>query len=664
MWSALALLLSLTPAPPPPSPSRADLFTRAVKHDLHLSADGLRFGYLQPDSHGVDQLVVGTVNDPKAARPVTSGPDAVQEWRFAFSGEHTLFTRAVESGAVHLFVIPTEGGSTFDVTPDAVGETFLVGHGRQWPTHVALEYQPKGKQRGVWLLDFVTKERHRMCAGGFDRYVFDGNMWPMGASDDARIARMQPDGQWAILERTDPLTAKVSGVICGDYGGSVLFYVSTHGSDRSRLLAIDLENGARTVLAEHPRADLLPFGFQVDARTHLPVAVAARFGETERVLVDRKALARLFEVDHAVTPPIGEEWELIGLDVEGELAFVDQDVSGKRWLFSADRGGPLAYYVYDRETLELFPLGSALPGSAESPAVQMQSFPVPARDGLELPCRLYRPAHHGDGPLPTVLYVHGGPWSLAARDGWETRRHLDLLVARGYAVLEVEFRGAVGYGRAWTDLGNGEWGGRMIDDIVDAAHAAVETGVAREDALGILGMSYGGYAVLRAMTREPKLFTCGIALGAISDLQALQEARQGDPAWRALWNARVGDPAKEKEAARLRAQSPLGSAAELEAPLLMAHGALDLIVPKSQSDQFARAASQAGAPLTYLVFQTEPHELRRPRSWRAFWAVGEAFLHAHLGGAAEPPGKDLDLRDMVVAVGAEHIPVLVEAEKH
>ena len=665
MWSLLVLLplAATTQEPTVPLRPRADFLSPVVRHSLHLSTDGQHFGYLQPDGAGVDQLHVAAVDTPGDTQVITSGQKPVLQWRWAHSGEHLLFTRKVEAGEAHLHVFTREGATTTDLTPDAAGPVWLAGHGRQWPTHVALEFQPEGEEHGIWLVDFVSKERHRMCDGGFEAYAFDGNMWPMGASGQGRIARMQKSGKWAEVASLDPLAAKVSGLVSGDFGGDFLFCVAADRSDRTNLRAIDLETGEVTLLAEHPRADLLPFGFQLDARTYLPVSMAAYRGGLERVLVDPLALARVFGEEEAVTQAVAEDWEVIGLTLEGEVHFAGQDAGGQRWLLAQETGGHRTFHVYDRQTLDVLPLVGEVPALDGATLASRRPFPVIARDGLELPCQLYLPPGGGEQPLPTVVYVHGGPWSLVARDDWSTHRHLQLLASRGYAVLGVEFRGAVGHGRAFLDAGTGQLGAAMIDDVVDATRAAVEAGVASKDALAIFGHSYGGYAVLRAMTREPGLFACGISMAAISDLHALQANAQDRPGWAELWNPRAGDPSTEAGAKLLKEQSPLHAAADLGAPLLMAHGAVDLIVPKKQSADFARGSHVAGRPVTYLVFSKEPHMLRRTESWQAFWAVGERFLAQHLGGAHQDYDTDLPYGGVVIATGATLIPGLAEASR-
>ncbi len=655
MWLPLLLCLASQTLP-----ARRDILAPVQRTDVRLSVDGKRVGWLEPDEAGVRQLVVAAVHDPTSPKAVTDGDSPVLQWRWAFSNEHVVFTRVVDGGNTHLLVSAKDGGSVFDATPDGRGPMLLAGHGRQWRTHVALEYEPKDEDAGLWLVDFVTKESHRMCDGGFERYVFDGNMWPAGASgprdSGQRIARMKPSGEWTEIASFGHTAGKVAGVVAADFSGGTLFFVAPHDRDRAALHAVDLDDGTITVLAEHERADLLPFGVQIDARTRTPVSAVTSRGGLERVLVDPEACS--------------EDWKGIAAAIDGEVHFAGQDLTGSRWLLTATTGGPRTYYLYDREGGDLKRLFSEVPALDETPLATRGSFEARARDGRLLPCGIYLPPgadSDGDGrpeePLPTVVFVHGGPWSLEARDDWSTHRHLSLLASRGYCVLMAEFRGAVGFGRGWVDQGDGELGDGMIEDIVDATRAAVSEKIADPDALAVFGWSYGGYAVLRTMTREPDLFACGLALAPLSDLLALQQGRQDKPEWRELWNRRVGDPNTDEGARRLRNQSPIHSVEALAAPLLMASGSLDLVVPKSQSDSFARAAHGAGKPITYLVYGAEPHDFRRLESWVSWWATAEHFLAKHLGGRSQPYGRDVKDAAVVIAVGAEHVPGLAKAAK-
>jgi dipeptidyl aminopeptidase/acylaminoacyl peptidase len=229
-----------------------------------------------------------------------------------------------------------------------------------------------------------------------------------------------------------------------------------------------------------------------------------------------------------------------------------------------------------------------------------------------------------------VLYVHGGPW---ARDRWGYNPDIQWLANRGYAVLQVNFRGSTGYGKAFRVAGNREWAGAMRTDLLDARDWAIAEGIADPARFAILGGSYGGYAVLAALAFTPDAFTCGIDLVGPSNLLTFLDSIP--PYWeviRGMWNERLGE-----DEAFLRAQSPLFRAADIRAPLLIAQGANDPRVPQRESDQMVEVLRANGIPVTYIVFDDEGHGFADPLNNLRFTAAAEVFLAEHLGGRIEPP---------------------------
>jgi dipeptidyl aminopeptidase/acylaminoacyl peptidase len=276
----------------------------------------------------------------------------------------------------------------------------------------------------------------------------------------------------------------------------------------------------------------------------------------------------------------------------------------------------------------------------------MRAFHVVARDGLRLPSYLTLPpgiALRADGtperPVPAVLWVHGGPW---ARDSFGFHAYHQWLANRGYAVLSVNYRGSTGFGKSFLNAANGEWAGKMHDDLVDAAGHLVSTGIADPARIAIGGGSYGGYATLVGLTSTPDLFACGVDIVGPSSLVTL--IRSVPPYWKPLlaeFKRRVGDPDTEEGRADLERRSPLHAVDRIRRPLLIGQGANDPRVKQAESDQIVAAMESHGIPVTYVLFPDEGHGFARPENSRAFHAVMEDFLARHLGGRTEPAGNDL-----------------------
>jgi dipeptidyl aminopeptidase/acylaminoacyl peptidase len=262
-------------------------------------------------------------------------------------------------------------------------------------------------------------------------------------------------------------------------------------------------------------------------------------------------------------------------------------------------------------------------------------------------------------PVPLVLVVHGGPW---ARDRYGYSATHQWLANRKYAALSVNFRGSTGFGKAFVNLGNKEWGAAMSRDLVDAANWAVEKGITTPDKIAIYGGSYGGYAVLAGLAFTPKTYACGVDIVGPSNLRSLLGSIP--PYWeayRAEFALRVGDPNDEEGAKLLDERSPLNFAQQIQRPLLIAQGANDPRVKQAESEQIVAAMSARSLPVTYVLYPDEGHGFARPQNRTSFFAVAEGFLQSCIGGRVEPIGRDLQGATLEVKAGATLVPGLAEA---
>ena len=263
----------------------------------------------------------------------------------------------------------------------------------------------------------------------------------------------------------------------------------------------------------------------------------------------------------------------------------------------------------------------------------MQPISYKASDGLTVHGYLTLPVGVPPKNLPMVLFVHGGPW---ARDTWGYSSYVQWLANRGYAVLQVNFRGSTGYGKSFLNAGNRQWAGTMHQDLIDAKNWAVAQGYADPAKVAIMGGSYGGYATLAGVTFSPDAFVAGVDIVGPSNLNTLLQAIP--PYWstiRATFALRMGDTVDF-----LNSQSPLFKADQIKVPLLIGQGANDPRVNRRESDQIVAAMRKNNEPVEYIVFPDEGHGFARPENNRRFNAAVEAFLGKYLGGRVEPAGPD------------------------
>jgi len=299
--------------------------------------------------------------------------------------------------------------------------------------------------------------------------------------------------------------------------------------------------------------------------------------------------------------------------------------------YSATSPGEILHFQPDSGKWERF--GSTRSGIDESRMATMELVRTPARDGLELPVWITRPAGSEGKALPAVVLVHGGPWVRGRELEWDAMSQF--LASRGYLVIEPEFRGSTGFGYKHFRAGWKQWGQKMQDDLADALAMAVEHGWADKSRVCIAGASYGGYATLMGLARQGDLFRCGIAWVAVTDPRLMFDVHWSDisqDSKRYTMPEMIGDP--KADDAMLTANAPTELAAQIQRPLLLAYGARDYRVPIVHGETLQRKLAAAGRPPEWVVYDDEGHGWRRPQNAIDFGKRVERFLQRHLGAAA------------------------------
>ena len=284
------------------------------------------------------------------------------------------------------------------------------------------------------------------------------------------------------------------------------------------------------------------------------------------------------------------------------------------------------FYKYDRASGQAEELMRVRPELDQYDLAEMEPFTFTARDGLSVSAYISFPPGAEKKDLPAVLNVHGGPW---ARDSYGFQPDTQLLATRGYATIQVNYRGSTGYGKAFSSAGDREWAGAMHTDLLDAIDYCVEQGWIDRDRVGIYGGSYGGYATLVGLTFTPEVFACGVDVVGPSDLETL--IRSVPEYWKPMltqFTLRVGDPETEPEF--LKERSPLSRVDAIVRPLLIAQGANDPRVTEEQADLIVAAMRERDIPVEYLLYPDEGHGFAKPENRLDFYAHMEKFLATHL----------------------------------
>lgn len=316
-----------------------------------------------------------------------------------------------------------------------------------------------------------------------------------------------------------------------------------------------------------------------------------------------------------------------GLDVTPVSATADE----RLWLVSAHGDTePGETLLFDRTTHKLTPQYKVREKIVRGELAPMKTIHYKSSDGTEISAYLTLPRGVEAKNLPLIVHPHGGPW---ARDSWGYRTFPQFLANRGYAVLQPNFRSSTGFGKKFLNAGNLQWGDKMQDDLTWGVKYLVAQGVVDPKRVGILGGSYGGYATLAGLAFTPDVYAAGVSIVGPSNLITLLNSIP--PYWeagRVTFYKRMGNPTTAEGKAQLERQSPLNSAANIKAPLLVIQGANDPRVNKAESDRIVMALRDHGLPVEYIVAPDEGHGFQRPVNNMAAYASAEKFLAKHLGG--------------------------------
>ncbi|TQM17086.1 dipeptidyl aminopeptidase/acylaminoacyl peptidase [Pseudoxanthomonas sp. 3HH-4] len=641
--------------------ARDALFGNPERANVQISPDGKYLSWVAAVD-GVLNVWVAPADNPSQARAVTQDKArGIRSYFWSYHPDTLLYLR--DSGGdedFHLYAVDLKTGQAKDLTPFPKTTAQVAGVSPKHPGTILVGMNDRDAQwHDIYKVDLASGNRTLLekndaqiagyIADAYYTLKYAQRSRPDGGAD---VLRRGANGAWEKFDDIpfeDVLTTSPGGLTLD---GKTLYFTDSRGRNTAALFAIDVASGTRTLVLEDARADV--GGTLADPATGKVQAVSVDYLRDEWKVVDPSIRADL------------EKLEAIG---PGDVSVNTRTLDDRTWIVAYSAAeAPLVYYRYDRGAGTLTKLFSARPKLEGKPLVPQWPVEIASRDNKTLVSYLTLPRSadanndgKADAPVPLVLLVHGGPW---ARDSYGYGGYNQWLANRGYAVLSVNFRGSTGFGKAFTNAGNGEWAGKMHDDLIDAVQWAVKQGVTTQDQVAIMGGSYGGYATLAGLTFTPDAFACGVDIVGPSNLNTLLSTVP--PYWASFFEQlakRMGDPRTDAGKAWLTERSPLTRADQIKKPLLIGQGANDPRVKQDESDQIVKAMTAKNIPVTYVLFPDEGHGFARPENNKAFNAVTEGFLAQCLGGRAEPIGKDFTGSSISVPTGANDVPGLSEALK-
>ncbi len=636
---------------------RADFFGNPSKAAGRISPDGKWLSWLAP-RNGVLNVWVAPLGAMDQAKPMTDerGRPVAAYWWTPDSAQILYATDTGGDENYQLYGVGVAGGERRQLThfPKARVGVAAISHS------IMDRILITANNRDPHYFDLLSLDLKSDAVTpvfqndqGFAGFLIDDSLTVRGASKpltsgDVALYKIE-DGK-AADQPTETIPyedASTTSAIGYTYDGKTLYWLDSRGRDTAALIAEDVATGAKTVLGEHPRADIGLF--ETAEATGRAQAWGVNYLRTEWTFLD---------------PAFGADFKFLQSHLKGDVVITSRTHDDDKWTVATNASdAPSELWLFDRKTRALAKLYTTRPELEGKPLASMLPVEIASRDGLTLVSYLTLPAGSdpkGDGrpghALPMVLFVHGGPWG---RDVYGYNGFHQWLANRGYAVLSVNFRASTGFGKKFTQAGDLQWGRKMQDDLLDAVDWAVKRGVTTHDKVAIMGGSYGGYATLAGLAFTPDAFACGVDLFGPVNLNTLLKTT---PSYWAAQNnimfRRMGDPATPQGQAILKERSPLYAAAAIKKPLLIGQGVNDARVKQDESDQMVAAMKAGHVPVTYLLFDDEGHGFARPENNLAFYAVAEQFLKRCIGGRAEPIGDALKGATMRVEAGADLIPGL------
>ncbi|MBX9254446.1 S9 family peptidase [Desmonostoc muscorum CCALA 125] len=608
----------------PPVIPREILFGNPEKASPRLSPDGKYLAYVAPDEKNVLQVWLRTVGQEDDQTLTADKKRGIRVFFWTYNANELIYMQDSDGDEnFHLYLVNIESKIVRDLTPFQGVKAEVVEIEPKFPDQILVALNLNNPQKfDVYRINLKNGavEFDTDNPGNIISWTADADFQIRAATASTPdggydlLLRETTDQQWDILRHWGPEEEGSPVSFSGD--GKTLYIEANHDANAQRLLAVDLDTRQETVIAEDPQYDFV--GIIIQPVTRVIQAVSFYKDKQEWRVIDQS---------------IAADFEEIAKLRSGEFSLISRDLEDKNWLVAYNTDdGPVYYYAYNRESKTSTFLFSNKPKLEGLQLASMQPISYEARDGLTIHGYLTTPVGIPSENLPTVLLVHGGPW---VRDTWGLDAQAQWLANRGYAVLQVNYRGSTGYGKAFVNAGNREWAGKMHDDLIDGVNWLVEQGISDPQKIAIMGGSYGGYATLVGLTFTPEVFAAGVDIVGPSNLITLIQTIP--PYWeplKAMFYHRVGNLETEEEF--LKSRSPLFFADQIQKPLLIGQGANDPRVKQAESDQIVSAMQQANLPVQYVLYPDEGHGFARPENRLHFFAIAEEFLAKYLGGRFEP----------------------------
>ncbi len=596
-----------------------DFFKNPEKTSYQVSPNGKYISYLAPFEERLNIFIqpLGSDNS-KRITGVTERDISSYIW----GNDNTLLFAKDNAGDenFHLFSVDITGNNLKDLTPFENVRVNMIDELEDSKTDILIEMNKRNPELfDVYRLNFESGEMNIAAEnpGNVSAWVtdHDGKIRIAATTDGVNTGIMYRDSEEEPFKTVLETNFKENLTpLLFTFDNKYIYASSNLGRDKSAIVKYDIKNAVELeLLYEHPEIDVTSLGHS--RKRKVLTSISYTTWKRERIFLDDEIKMIFGKL----------EKELHGY----EIVITDMDDEENIYIVRTYSDRSLgANYIYDKKSDTLTKISEVSPWINETEMAEMKPINYKSRDGLKINGYLSLPLGGNHKDLSVVVNPHGGPW---ARDGWGYNPEIQFLVNRGYAVLQMNFRGSIGYGRKFWESSFKEWGRTMQDDITDGVNWLIGEGIADPKRIAIYGGSYGGYAVLAGLTFTPDLYAAGVDYVGVSNLFTFMKSIP--PYWKPyleMLYEMVGNP--ETDHKLLEEASPVFHVDKIIAPLFVAQGKMDPRVNINESDQMVDALKKRGIEVPYMVKDNEGHGFQNQENRFDFYEAMEKFLAKHLLG--------------------------------
>jgi len=605
---------------PPPTISVEDFFKNSEKQAFRLSPDGTFISYMAPFENRMN-IHVRKFDDDSVTR-VTNVTDRDLSGYFWANNDRLVYVRDTGGDEnFHLFAVNKDGTNEKDLTPfDGVRaqiiddledneEEMIIGLNKRIPQvfdpyriniktgEMKILYENPGNITG-WGTDHDGKIRLAYVTNGVDNTIM------------YRENENMPFEEVITTDFKETLAPQFFDFDNGD----IIYAVSNLGRDKMAVVKYNLKE-KKELEEVFMHSDVDVDGISYSNKRKIPTVISYTTAKTNRKFLDKETETIFSKLKKELGPD--NEYYLTSSNKNEDkfLVYVGNDKT---------RG---TYYYYDKNSNKIDFLADVSPWIKSEQMAEMKPITYTSRDGIEISGYLTLPIGREAKNLPVVINPHGGPW---ARDNWGYNPEVQLLANRGYAVLQMNFRGSTGYGKKFWQSSFKKWGQEMQNDITDGVKWLIDEGIANPKRIAIYGGSYGGYATLAGITNTPELYAAAVDYVGVSNLFTFMETIPAywEPYKKMLYEM-VGDP-NTIDSVMMRANSPVYNVDKIKSALFIAQGANDPRVKQSESDQMVEALKKNGVNVQYMLKENEGHGFRNEENRFDFYRAMSKFLDENL----------------------------------